>query len=224
MVTANLANKRILSNPNLSKSELRDLWCQYLPDEAACFEEVHAFFRVLWDTNQQVNLFSRKLDPKSVFIDHIIDSALGLPYFDQSQIILDFGCGGGLPGAVLACCRPLKNFILFDKSNKKIHYLSKACKLLDLENCICLSEPDLDRFSEIDTLTSRAVASTAKILTWHQTVIPEQSCQFLLYKARRESIDEELKELPENQYDIQVHPLDYPEGLKERHLIELHFK
>jgi len=213
-----------LNKLNSSFSELEDLWGTYLPDEVGSFEEIYNFFSVLWDTNQKVNLFSRKLDEKTVFIDHIIDSAIGLPYFDNSQIILDFGCGGGLPGAVLACCRPLKNFILFDKSQKKIHYLDRACKSLNLDNCLCLTEPDLERFSEIDTLTSRAVASTKKILTWHKTIIPDQDCQFLLYKARRESIDEELKNLSDFNCDIDIHSLKYPEGLKERHLLEIHLK
>jgi len=46
----------------------------------------------------------------------------------------------------------------------------------------------------------------------------------LLYKARRESIDEELKNLSDFNCDIDIHSLKYPEGLKERHLLEIHLK
>ena len=208
---------------NTSKSELKQLWQRNLPEEVECFEDIYKLFLELWESNQKVNLFSRKLDQKTVFIDHIIDCALGLPFFDDSQIVLDFGCGGGLPGAVLATCRPLKKLILFDKSNKKIHYLKKVCEKLNLNNATCLSEPNLNCFKEIDTLTSRAVASTAKIMRWMKDSLLHPNCYILLYKAKRESIEEEIKEIETNTCSIRIHPLKYPEGLKERHILEINF-
>lgn len=204
---------------NSLKSEFQDLWLNSLPEEAECFDAIFQLFQELWKYNQKVNLFSRKLDERCVFIDHIIDCALALPFFDESQIILDFGCGGGLPGAVLASCRPLKHFYLLDKSPKKIHYLSQMCKTLQLDNCECLTEPNPESFQQVDTLTSRAVASTAKILDWMQQ--QNLSCKALLYKARMETIEAELKEIEHFACNIRTHALKYPEGLKERHLLEL---
>jgi 16S rRNA (guanine527-N7)-methyltransferase len=199
--------------------EFEDLWFKYLPAEIDSFDAIYSLFQELWDCNQKVNLFSRKLDERTVFIDHIIDCALALPYFDESQVILDFGCGGGLPGAVLATCRPLKHFYLLDKSQKKIHYLQKICQNLELVNCECMTEPDQKSFEQVDTLTSRAVASTTKIQHWMQQ--NKLDCKVLLYKARRETIDAELKEIENSACSIRVHPLNYPENLKERHLLEI---
>jgi len=192
-----------------------------MPEEPEAFNAIYKLFQELWRSNQKVNLFSRKLDEKTVFIDHIIDCALALPFFETSQIVLDFGCGGGLPGAVLASCRPLKHFYLFDKSPKKIHYLKQVCDSLDLENCVCFSEADAERFEEADTLTSRAVASTAKIMAWTKQALPNFSGKLLLYKARLESIEQELSEVDKSTCEIVLHALKYPENLKERHLLEI---
>lgn len=205
-------------SPHL-KSEFRELWLKHLPEEESSFEAIYQLFQEIWNSNQKVNLFSRKLDERSVFIDHIIDCALGLPYFDESQVILDFGCGGGLPGAVLASCRPLKHFYLLDKSQKKIHYLQQVCQNLNLDNCDCMTEPDVQRFKQVDTLTSRAVASTLKIYQWMES--QTLHCKVLLYKARKESINAELKECENFTCNIRIHALKYPEGLKERHMLEL---
>lgn len=202
------------------RQALRDLWVQHLPEEEAVFPELFDFFEALIEANVQVNLFSRKLDPETVFIDHFIDCAIGLPYFDEDETILDFGCGGGLPGVILAICRPFKEVRLLDKSSKKMHYLSRACERAQVANVTFSTESTQDLFRGVTAITSRAVAPAAKILRWVEPFMEGQAHRYLLFKARRESIDQELEDLPPS-HMATIEPLPFPDNLKERHMVVL---
>jgi 16S rRNA (guanine527-N7)-methyltransferase len=199
---------------------LRLQWEKSLPEELGSFNDIMELFRLLLETNEKVNLFSRKLSPELVFQDQFIDCALGLPYFDDSSKILDFGCGGGLPGAVLAVCRPLKEFVLLDKSPKKIYYLEKICQKLDLGNVQLSTESDKELYSQVDTLTSRAVAPAAKIISLAEPFFADKDHRYLFYKARKENIELELVELPDG-FTCVVHPVAFPDNCRERHMVEI---
>lgn len=208
-----------MSTP-LPKDELQQFWCRFLPEEESNFDSVWAFFEALLEANTRVNLFSRKLSPDLVFQDQIIDCALGLPFFESSARILDFGCGGGLPGAVLAACRPLKEFILLDKSPKKIHHLKQICLQAGLENVKLFTESSPKVFSGVDTITSRAVAPAKKLIQLIEPHFRDKDHIYMLFKARMENIQGELSELPQG-FSSKVHPISFPNGLRERHMVEL---
>jgi 16S rRNA (guanine527-N7)-methyltransferase len=200
--------------------ELQVKWNTALPEEEACFNDIMHFFELMLATNQKVNLFSRKLTPELVFQDQFIDCALGLPFFENSAKILDFGCGGGLPGAILAICRPLKELVLVDKSEKKMHYLDKLCQDARLDNVTLSTESNKNIYADVDTLTSRAVAPAEKIIRLTSPHFADKSHKILLYKARRENIDEELKSLPKG-YIATIHPVAFPDNARERHMVEV---
>ena len=211
---------------SLSSIQIDDLqakWNSALPEEEACFNDILHFFELMLATNQKVNLFSRKLSPDMVFQDQFIDCALGLPFFEDSAKILDFGCGGGLPGAILAICRPLKELVLLDKSAKKIHYLEKLCEDARLDNVTLSTESTANIYANVDTLTSRAVAPAEKIIRLTEPHFVDKSHKILLYKARRENIDEELKTLPKG-YQAIIHPVPFPDNARERHMVEILYR
>jgi 16S rRNA (guanine527-N7)-methyltransferase len=199
---------------------LRQQWISSLPEEENSFPEILKLFTLLLETNLKVNLFSRKLSPELVFQDQFIDCALGLPYFDESAKVLDFGCGGGLPGAILAVCRPIKEFVLLDKSAKKIHYLEKVCTQMELENVTLSTESSAELYQNVDTLTSRAVAPAAKIIDLAEPHFSDRDHRYLFYKARLENIELELIELPQG-FEAKVHIVPFPDNLRERHMVEI---
>jgi 16S rRNA (guanine(527)-N(7))-methyltransferase RsmG len=207
-------------NDQLSQDELQSFWNEHLPAEADNFEAVWSFFLALLDENTKVNLFSRKLSPELVFQDQIVDCALGLPFFETSARVLDFGCGGGLPGAILASCRPMKEFILLDKSPKKIHHLKQICQKAGIENVRFSSESSPKLFEGVDTITSRAVAPASKLLRLIEPHLNSKDHIYLLFKARMENIHGELADLPKN-FSSKVHPIAFPGGLRERHMVEI---
>lgn len=200
--------------------KLRKLWLESLPNEEQALSSILKFFDLLMQTNQKVNLFSRKLSPEMVFQDQILDCALGLDFFSNSRKVLDFGCGGGLPGTVLAICRPEMQLILCDKSAKKIHHVEKICNAMGLKNTLCATSASAELFRGVDTMTSRAVASASKLIKIAEPLFCGKEHRYLLYKARRENIDAEITQCPQS-FDFQVHPIDFPGGLRERHIVEI---
>jgi 16S rRNA (guanine(527)-N(7))-methyltransferase RsmG len=200
--------------------KLKELWLSSLPNEELAFPHILKFFDLLLQTNQKVNLFSRKLSPEMVFQDQILDCALGLDFFKHSKKVLDFGCGGGLPGTVLAICRPELELVLCDKSAKKIHHVEKICHDMDLKNTHCATSATPELFKGVDTMTSRAVASASKLLALAEPHFCGRKHRYLLYKARRENIDAEITQCPKG-FDIKVHPIAFPGGLRERHIVEI---
>ncbi|MBF0197179.1 MAG: 16S rRNA (guanine(527)-N(7))-methyltransferase RsmG [Planctomycetes bacterium] len=204
------------------REQLEKIWQESLPTHQEAFSGAYTFFQLLREINLQVNLLSRKLSPEDVFVDHILDCALGLPYFEKSQKIMDFGCGGGLPGMILAISYPDKEFVLLDKSPKKVHYLKIMKKKLGLENVKVQHEPTGIKEWDPDTITSRAVGNMSRVSHLIETFLPLEGRTFYFYKARRESIEEECQNLPSScKYNL--HSLPYPEGLKERNLVELRY-
>jgi len=204
----------------LPKTELQAFWNLHLPEEVENFDAVWQFFVALLEENLKVNLFSRKLSPELVFQDQIVDCALGLPFFEASARILDFGCGGGLPGAVLAACRPLKEIILLDKSPKKIHHLGQICKRCGLENVRLATEASQKLFQGVDTVTSRAVAPAGKLLQLIEPHFRDKGHSYILFKARMENIQAELAEVPKT-FSTKIHSIAFPEGLRERNIVEI---
>jgi len=199
-----------------------ELWQRYCGEiDSETFDRVIYFFELLITTNNEVNFFSRKITRDVLYIDHILDCALGLKHFGKSKNILDFGTGGGLPGMVLAICMPEKNFYLIDKSNKKIHYLNKIIKQCNAGNVYAGTELKKSELKKIDCVTSRAVGSLEKISSKVLDLGVKPS-KMIFYKARKEKIEEECREF-KKPFHIETISLENPEN-KERHLVILNKK
>jgi 16S rRNA G527 N7-methylase RsmG len=113
-------------------------------------------------------------------------------------------------------------FVLCDKSAKKIHYLERVCDAMGLENTELSTQASAPLFEGVDTMTSRAVASASKLLKIAEPLFEGQAHRYLLYKARRENIDLEIQEAPKG-FAFTVHPIAFPGGLRERHMVEISF-
>lgn len=90
--------------------------------------------RLQW-WNKSFNLISRNIT-KDVVREHVRHSLLPtiLPGFKCSQVILDAGTGGGLPGIPIAICFSDKKIILNDVSHKKTTILDHLKRELHLNN------------------------------------------------------------------------------------------
>ena len=85
----------------------------------AAFE---AYFKGLVDTNQRVNLFSRKMEIEDIWTKHFLDSVSIFEVFSDwtGKRVLDFGTGGGLPGIPIKIIAPLCEMTLLDSTKKKM--------------------------------------------------------------------------------------------------------
>jgi 16S rRNA (guanine527-N7)-methyltransferase len=82
--------------------------------------------------NKVYNLTAIKNGPEMV-THHLLDSLAVLPHLWGGRW-LDVGCGGGLPGIVLAIMRPDWDFILLDSNSKKTGFVQQVVVQLKLKN------------------------------------------------------------------------------------------
>jgi 16S rRNA (guanine527-N7)-methyltransferase len=89
---------------------------------------------LLW-WNQRVNLVSRSVS-RGTLREHVRHSLLltRLSFFRNSNLIIDAGTGGGLPGIPLAIANINKKFMLVDVVRKKTLAVRQMVRKLELQN------------------------------------------------------------------------------------------
>jgi 16S rRNA (guanine527-N7)-methyltransferase len=173
---------------------------------------------LLWASNEELNLISRKMSFEELIDNHVIDCLLPLKKFPADvRAIADFGSGGGLPGVVYAIQFPERKFHLYEKSPLKRDFLAK-CKPI---------APNIEIFGEIpndlkgvDLVVARGFKPLDVILDVSRTYYQSGGKYFLL-KARREKIDEEiaLAKKKFKTFEPQIERLSSPVLEVERHLV-----
>lgn len=92
------------------------------------------FDQLLW-WNKRVNLVSRDV-PRETIWEHIRHSLTisQLDTFENSNLIIDTGTGGGLPGIPLAITHPKKHIVLNDLVTKKCLAMKQIAQKINLQN------------------------------------------------------------------------------------------
>jgi 16S rRNA (guanine527-N7)-methyltransferase len=116
------------------------------------------FAELLRRWNTTFNLVSRR-DIHRLIARHLLD-ALSLAPRLRGRRVLDLGTGAGLPGIPLAIARPALQFVLVDRSERRIRFVQQTCIEVGLAN-VESSAQDFASFrsaAAFDTVVSRAVA------------------------------------------------------------------
>jgi len=159
-------------------------------------DKLQLFKSLLYQENRNLNL--TRVPEEDFYIRHIIDSLLLFPFISflsskiNAKTVLDFGTGGGFPGVPLALAMPNISFYLFDKSPKKIKYLQRLVKALDIKNVVIGTSPDVYRM-----IVSRAVAPLDELL---RLTAPHLRCQGIGLAIKGDKIFEEIKSLSQEVY------------------------
>lgn len=95
-------------------------------------EKLLAFLGLMEKWNKTYNLTAIR-DPAEMVSNHLLDTLAIVPYLWPKNW-LDVGCGGGVPGLVLAITRPEWNFTLLDSNSKKTSFVQQAIIDLELRN------------------------------------------------------------------------------------------
>ena len=110
--------------------------------------------KILIEANKSLNLVG-KSTIKQIWLRHFLDSSQVIDFIEKNdKELLDIGSGAGFPGLVIAILSkdrkiPLK-IKLIEKSNKKVNFLKKIIKELNL-NVKIINENILEnenKFSE----------------------------------------------------------------------------
>ncbi|MES3037174.1 MAG: RsmG family class I SAM-dependent methyltransferase [Bdellovibrionota bacterium] len=184
----------------------------------AALPQLRQYIELLWATNEELNLISRKMTFEELIDNHLIDCLLPLKQFPKDlKVVADFGSGGGLPGVVYAIQFPHIKFQLFEKSRMKQEFLNK-CKAfapnLDVQGDIPFSLKD------VQLVVARAFKPIDVTLDMSRRYFDAKGKYFLL-KGRREKIDEEITDARKKFKTLQaeVIPLKSPVLEVERHLV-----
>ncbi|MDE8733172.1 16S rRNA (guanine(527)-N(7))-methyltransferase RsmG [Eubacteriales bacterium DFI.9.88] len=148
--------------------------------------------------NEAVNLTSIT-EPSQFIQKHYIDSLLSVIYkeFQNAELIIDVGTGGGFPGIPLALAAPDKKFVLIDSLNKRIKIIKELCGELEIDNVTAIHgraeelARNKNHRQKYDLCVSRAVANMATLSEYCLPFI-RRGGWFLAYKGP--NTDEEIKE------------------------------
>ncbi|MFM6927086.1 MAG: 16S rRNA (guanine(527)-N(7))-methyltransferase RsmG [Bdellovibrio sp.] len=180
--------------------------------------QLKSYIDLLWSSNEELNLISRKMTFEELIDNHVIDCLLPLKQFPKNaKVVADFGSGGGLPGVIYAIQFPEVAFHLYEKSILKQNFLNR-CKTI-APNLQVHGEIPKD-LPQVDVVTARGFKPVDVILDVSRSYYQKKGKYFLL-KARREKIDEELTLANKKFKDLKVtvEPLKSPVLDVERHLV-----
>ncbi|MCK4797801.1 MAG: 16S rRNA (guanine(527)-N(7))-methyltransferase RsmG [Spirochaetes bacterium] len=179
---------------------------------------ISKYFNFLISKNKELNLISRKLDTKTIIIDHIYDCLVGWRFFKEYSSITDIGSGAGLPGLILAILFPEKEISLVEKSHKKTIFLQEAVKFIPLKNVTIFNELVNEHKVNTEVLTCRAFKEIHAILSMTVDFF-ENNGKYILYKGKNLKIDEEI-ENAKKKFNISV-SINRIEEIKEkeRHIV-----
>lgn len=137
------------------------------------------FERILIETNEQINLISRK-ETEFVWTRHILHSIAvsKIVRFKPGMVVADVGTGGGLPGIPLAILFPETQFVLIDSIGKKIRAVQTMSDQLRLTNVKTLHKRMEEVDQRFDFVVSRAVTALPVLTGWLKRKIKKgNSCE-----------------------------------------------
>lgn len=181
-------------------------------------ESLKSYVQLLWQSNEELNLISRKMSFEELIDNHIIDCLLPLKFFPKGlKRVADFGSGGGLPAVIYAIQFPETEFFLYEKSPKKQEFLRKCQTIAKNIQVFGEIPKTLDN---VDLVTARGFKPVDVILDVSREYY-KSGGQYFLLKARAEKISEELQLAQKKFKDsvTEVVPLKSPLLDVERHLV-----
>tara|TARA_Y100000590_G_scaffold293803_1_gene330936 strand:- start:2023 stop:2637 length:615 start_codon:yes stop_codon:yes gene_type:complete len=160
------SNKGDLKNFNLSNSQLKN---------------ISKYINLLKIHNLKTNLVGNSTLTNPL-ISHILDSIQISNYISNKHAkIADLGTGAGLPGLVLSICGYL-NLFLIDSNLKKILFVKKVSKELNLSLNIINSRIENLSNIKFDYIVSRALANLDKLL-YYSSLLSHKKTKLIFLKG-----------------------------------------
>ena len=128
-------------------------------------EQFDTMLRLYPEWNAKINVISRK-DIENLEINHLLHSLAIAKYitFIPGTRVLDFGTGGGLPGIPLAAMMPDVDFLLVDRTGKKLKVAQDVADACGLRNVRMMHGDVAECKEKFDFVVSRAVMPQGDLL------------------------------------------------------------
>lgn len=151
-------------------------------------------------------------DPQEMLTHHLLDSLSALTPLlrhtvGQPTRLLDVGSGGGLPGVVLAICRPEIQVTCVDTVGKKAAFIQQVAATLRLPNLRGLHARVESVQERYDVVCSRAFASLKDFTQWSQSALAVGGV-WMAMKGKMPT--DEIAQLPPEVEVFHVEPLTVP--------------
>ena len=162
-------------------------------------DRISCFYKLLIEENQKHNL--TRITSYDDFINkHVVDSLLiaqAWPDIQQGNYkIVDIGCGGGIPGLILAMALPNISVMEIDSVAKKIDCVNMFIDHLQIDNAKAVhgNARELSRQEahnlQYDIIIARAVAESHKLIKECKLFLKPES-RMIFYKTPKQMNDEQ---------------------------------
>lgn len=203
---------------NISLINHLDGGCQHLDLSLTKTQKdlILSYVTLLIKWNKHYNLTAIE-SPVAVLSHHVLDSLSVLNELTGINRLCDVGTGAGLPGLILAICRPGQSHVLLDGNGKKIRFLVQAIHELGLNNveAVHARAEDYQTAHCFDGIISRAVGTLAELIR----VTQHLRCPQGRWYAMKGQVP--IEELQAIQQPYQIKRLDVPMMDAERHLVTI---
>ena len=174
-------------------------------------QQLLAFMALIQKWTQVYNLTAVR-DPQDMLTHHLLDSLSALTPLlrhtgGQPIHLLDVGSGGGLPGVVLAICRPEIQVTCVDTVGKKAAFIQQVAVTLRQPNLRGLHARVESVQEHYDVVCSRAFASLKDFTQWSQSALAEGGV-WMAMKGKMPT--DEIVQLPPEVEVFHVEPLTVP--------------
>jgi len=132
------------------------------------FAKLQEYVNLIIKWNKAINLVSSN-DIEDIWQKHILISAELMLHIPNKDIkIVDLGSGSGIPGMVLSIMG-IKEMVLVESNSKKAAFLLQAAQISDFKVRVVNERIEKQQL-ECDIITSRALASTDKLISFTKYV------------------------------------------------------
>ena len=179
-------------------------------------QQLLAYVDVIQKWTKVYNLTAVR-DPAEMLTHHLLDSLAVIPPLDrQLQVrglasapvrLLDVGSGAGLPGIVIAICRPDIVVHCVDTVAKKAAFIQQVAVTLKLPNLRGLHARVESLTEPYDVVSSRAFASLVDFTNWSGGALAEQGV-WMAMKGKHP--EDEIAALPSSVEVFHVEQLKVP--------------
>ena len=151
-------------------------------------------------------------DPQEMLTHHLLDSLSALPPLLRHTAgrpvrLLDVGSGGGLPGVVLAICKPDIQVTCVDTVAKKAAFIQQVAATLRLPHLCGLHARVESVQAPHDVVCSRAFASLKDFTQWSRAALAPDGV-WMAMKGKMPA--DEIAQLPADIDMFHVEPLVVP--------------
>ncbi|MFW6214921.1 MAG: 16S rRNA (guanine(527)-N(7))-methyltransferase RsmG [Alkalispirochaetaceae bacterium] len=193
----------------LRPSLLRGLEALEIPDPGTLAESLLRYTAEVYRFNDLYGLV--EADPREFVSHHLLDSLSILAPAVDLQILrrgrggrgrlIDVGSGAGLPGIPIALALPELSVTLMDRSGKRCGFLRNAAAILRRPDLRVLQgelhRPPAEAVGSHELLLARAFRPLRVEIFRGLAALLSEGGEMLLYKGRRQQVEQELEELLE---------------------------